>query len=117
MRAENTEAVFLEHGRRRREQTVVTAAKRFESTREQTQGLPVKPQHPHGRTQHLADEHHVAAAGLARNAAEPAELPEPKVDPAIEKAYGDSPAAKAQEPARLPPRRPQAEAAPEPEPR
>jgi hypothetical protein len=46
-----------------------------------------------------------------------AELPEPKVDPAIEKAYGDSPAAKAQEPARLPPRRPQAEAAPEPEPR
>lgn len=50
-----------------------------------------------------------------------AELPEPKVDPAIEKAYGDKPAAKPaakpQEPAPLPPKRPQVEAAPAAEPR
>jgi hypothetical protein len=46
-----------------------------------------------------------------------AELPEPKVDPAIEKTYGDHAAAKPDEPARLPPKRPQPEAAPGPEPR
>ena len=50
-----------------------------------------------------------------------AELPEPKVDPSIEKAYGDKPvakpAAKQEEPARLPPKRPQVEAAPAAEPR
>ena len=46
-----------------------------------------------------------------------AELPEPKVDPAIEKAYGDKPAAKPEEPSRLPPKRPQVEAAPPAEPR